>query len=117
MFFFFKQKTAYEIASCLVGSEMCIRDRRSTSGYLLKFMGGPLLAVSRRQKNVTLSSCEAEYCTFTDCAKDILWAKGLAKFFKCPFPEPAELRCDNVTAKHMAEGKAKLNRTRNVSFV
>ena len=24
---FFKQKTAYEIASCLVGSEMCIRDR------------------------------------------------------------------------------------------
>ncbi len=26
-FFFFKQKTAYEIASCLVGSEMCIRDR------------------------------------------------------------------------------------------
>ena len=22
----FKQKTAYEIASCLVGSEMCIRD-------------------------------------------------------------------------------------------
>ncbi len=26
-FFFFKQKTAYEIAQCLVGSEMCIRDR------------------------------------------------------------------------------------------
>ncbi len=25
--FFFKQKTAYEIAACLVGSGMCIRDR------------------------------------------------------------------------------------------
>ena len=25
--FFFKQKTAYEIGSGLVGSEMCIRDR------------------------------------------------------------------------------------------
>ncbi|WP_460365979.1 hypothetical protein [Staphylococcus aureus] len=25
---FFKQKTAYEIAQCLVGSEMCIRDSR-----------------------------------------------------------------------------------------
>ena len=24
---FFKQKTAYEIVACLVGSEMCIRDR------------------------------------------------------------------------------------------
>ena len=29
-FFFFKQKTAYEISACLVGSEMCIRDRSSS---------------------------------------------------------------------------------------
>src|SRR5450756_2850372 len=28
-FFFFKQKTAYEIMPSLVGSEMCIRDRRA----------------------------------------------------------------------------------------
>ncbi|WP_460366075.1 hypothetical protein, partial [Staphylococcus aureus] len=27
---FFKQKTAYAIAQCLVGSEMCIRDRLLT---------------------------------------------------------------------------------------
>ena len=27
MFFFFKQKTAYELHRSLVGSEMCIRDR------------------------------------------------------------------------------------------
>jgi len=26
-FFFFKQKTAYEMLRSLVGSEMCIRDR------------------------------------------------------------------------------------------
>ncbi|WP_460366183.1 hypothetical protein, partial [Staphylococcus aureus] len=36
---FFKQKTAYEIAQCLVGSEMCIRDRnvyaREASSCLL----------------------------------------------------------------------------------
>ena len=35
--FFFKQKTAYEIASCLVGSEMCIRDRRRTNSHLKFF--------------------------------------------------------------------------------
>ena len=29
-FFFFKQKTAYEIGVRLVGSEMCIRDRLYT---------------------------------------------------------------------------------------
>src|SRR5674476_1597897 len=38
LFFFFKQKTAYEISACLVGSEMCIRDRnwtqvRQIAGY------------------------------------------------------------------------------------
>src|SRR5665648_1276402 len=30
-FFFFKQKTAYEIMPSLVGSEMCIRDRPNNS--------------------------------------------------------------------------------------
>eukprot|EP01015_Nassula_variabilis_P005579 TRINITY_DN1412_c0_g1_i2.p2 TRINITY_DN1412_c0_g1~~TRINITY_DN1412_c0_g1_i2.p2 ORF type:complete len:151 (+),score=57.95 TRINITY_DN1412_c0_g1_i2:1-453(+) len=33
-FFFFKQKTAYEISACLVGSEMCIRDRDRTGPHL-----------------------------------------------------------------------------------
>ena len=32
-FFFFKQKTAYEISACLVGSEMCIRDSYLTATY------------------------------------------------------------------------------------
>ena len=30
--FFVKQKTAYEISACLVGSEMCIRDSDKTAG-------------------------------------------------------------------------------------
>jgi len=33
IFFFFKQKTAYEIRLSLVGSEMCIRDSSTRSGY------------------------------------------------------------------------------------
>src|SRR5674536_393240 len=32
-FFFFKQKTAYEMLRSLVGSEMCIRDRRCTGTF------------------------------------------------------------------------------------
>ncbi len=34
-FFFFKQKTAYESLSGLVGSEMCISDKNRTVGALL----------------------------------------------------------------------------------
>ena len=40
LFFFFKQKTAYEISACLVGSEMCIRDSLCT--IIDKFKGGPV---------------------------------------------------------------------------
>eukprot|EP00828_Plagiopyla_frontata_P047996 TRINITY_DN904_c0_g2_i3.p1 TRINITY_DN904_c0_g2~~TRINITY_DN904_c0_g2_i3.p1 ORF type:complete len:260 (+),score=40.51 TRINITY_DN904_c0_g2_i3:3-782(+) len=35
-FFFFKQKTAYEISACLVGSEMCIRDSFNMSDNEVK---------------------------------------------------------------------------------
>ncbi len=34
-FFFFKQKTAYEMLRSLVGSEMCIRDRTTRVSVLL----------------------------------------------------------------------------------
>src|SRR5674536_373595 len=33
-FFFFKQKTAYEMLRSLVGSEMCIRDRHNNAAEL-----------------------------------------------------------------------------------
>ncbi len=35
MFFFFKQKTAYEMSASLVGSEMCIRDRTTRVSNLV----------------------------------------------------------------------------------
>src|SRR5450756_913133 len=38
-FFFFKQKTAYEIMSSLVGSEMCIRDREVPLGLDARICG------------------------------------------------------------------------------
>src|SRR5665648_497798 len=41
VFFFFKQKTAYEIMPSLVGSEMCIRDR--DPGELYARRGWPAL--------------------------------------------------------------------------
>eukprot|EP00658_Telonema_sp_P-2_P042054 TRINITY_DN30140_c0_g1_i1.p1 TRINITY_DN30140_c0_g1~~TRINITY_DN30140_c0_g1_i1.p1 ORF type:complete len:112 (+),score=28.47 TRINITY_DN30140_c0_g1_i1:40-375(+) len=42
VFFFFKQKTAYEMLRSLVGSEMCIRDRHCTTPSL----GGHVLGRS-----------------------------------------------------------------------
>src|SRR5665647_3711066 len=46
-FFFFKQKTAYEIGVRLVGSEMCIRDRRIAGGIFTKIadIGADLMKI------------------------------------------------------------------------
>ena len=41
VFFFFKQKTAYEIMPSLVGSEMCIRDRPYADAILVEFGVSP----------------------------------------------------------------------------
>uniref|UniRef100_A0ABD2WHA3 Reverse transcriptase Ty1/copia-type domain-containing protein n=1 Tax=Trichogramma kaykai TaxID=54128 RepID=A0ABD2WHA3_9HYME len=38
-----------------------VDNRRSVSGYIFMFQGGPISWASRRQKTVALSSCEAEY--------------------------------------------------------
>src|SRR5678810_1306996 len=40
LFFFFKQKTAYEFSACLVGSEMCIRDRDIIDGKCVRLTQG-----------------------------------------------------------------------------
>ena len=54
-FFFFKQKTAYEVKYGLVGSEMCIRDR-STAGGTTSSMASRSATSRRRSAHVSRSS-------------------------------------------------------------
>ena len=54
-FFFFKQKTAYEISACLVGSEMCIRDRSAYAGGRLEGMLDATYFFNGRQLNPKFS--------------------------------------------------------------
>ena len=65
-FFFFKQKTAYEIGVRLVGSEMCIRDRMAT-GVLPVFVGGATKAAdfAAAQDKEYVAGFTLGYCTDT----------------------------------------------------
>eukprot|EP00658_Telonema_sp_P-2_P002741 TRINITY_DN1101_c0_g1_i6.p1 TRINITY_DN1101_c0_g1~~TRINITY_DN1101_c0_g1_i6.p1 ORF type:complete len:110 (+),score=16.60 TRINITY_DN1101_c0_g1_i6:108-437(+) len=54
-FFFFKQKTAYEMLRSLVGSEMCIRDRNYTFGRWLYLLAASSNAPSNQQCHNTLA--------------------------------------------------------------
>lgn len=52
-----------------------IDSRKSTSGFLITFLGGVVWWQSKLQKCVTLSSIEAEFIAITEDCKEILWMK------------------------------------------
>ena len=49
--------------------------RRSTSGFVIFYCGGPITWCSRRQPVVATSSTEAEYIAAAECVKEILFVK------------------------------------------
>eukprot|EP00658_Telonema_sp_P-2_P065331 TRINITY_DN54597_c0_g1_i2.p1 TRINITY_DN54597_c0_g1~~TRINITY_DN54597_c0_g1_i2.p1 ORF type:complete len:254 (+),score=85.76 TRINITY_DN54597_c0_g1_i2:98-859(+) len=70
-FFFFKQKTAYEMLRSLVGSEMCIRDR-----YILDH---GVLQVAQGERGAELEVIMKDICT-------VISQKCVNKVTKKPFP-------------------------------
>lgn len=56
-----------------------VKSRKSTSGYVIEFCGGPISWASRKQPIVALSSTEAEFISAADCCKELLYLKGVLK--------------------------------------
>ena len=54
------------------------------------------------------------YVSFTEVIRDIKWVKKIAEYMKIPFPSPALIRNDNLTAQGIAKGDAKLQRTKHI---
>lgn len=50
--------------------------RRSTTGYVLMYCGGPIAWCSRRQPIIALSTAEAELIAAAECAKEVLYVKS-----------------------------------------
>lgn len=51
--------------------------RRSTTGYVIFYAGGPISWCSRRQSIIALSSTEAEYVAAAECCKELIYLKTL----------------------------------------
>eukprot|EP00831_Metopus_contortus_P067872 TRINITY_DN60618_c0_g1_i1.p2 TRINITY_DN60618_c0_g1~~TRINITY_DN60618_c0_g1_i1.p2 ORF type:complete len:139 (+),score=18.26 TRINITY_DN60618_c0_g1_i1:47-463(+) len=78
-FFFFKQKTAYEMQRGLVGSEMCIRDRPTSARSLNKMpfiehvRAGSLKGAKGKVEFISFFQGSQAYAAYTDKLRDPNW--------------------------------------------
>ncbi|KAI0995917.1 hypothetical protein K3495_g12261 [Podosphaera aphanis] len=54
-------------------------DRKSISGSVAMFYGGPISWSSKKQRAVSTSSCESEYVALSACAKHCQWLAQLLR--------------------------------------
>lgn len=54
-----------------------LKTRRSTTGYIIEYNGGPISWGSRLQPVTAQSSTEAEYIAASDCTRELLYIKML----------------------------------------
>ena len=79
-----------------------VDNRKSTSGYLMTFLGGAVSWQSRLQKCVALSTTEAEYIAAAEACKVLLWMKRFMQElgFK---QQHYVVYCDNQSAIHLSK--------------
>ena len=80
----------------------CPISHRSTTSYYV-FLGSSLISWRiKRQKNVFLSSSEAEYRTMTGACYELSWLCSLLTDLRILHSKPTLLYCDNTAALHIA---------------
>ena len=74
---------------------LCPDTCRSTSGYCFSLGSGLISWSSRRQKLVTLSTCEAEYVAASEASQELVWLRNLLAGLQLRQPTASPLLCDN----------------------
>nr|GEY61140.1 integrase, catalytic core [Tanacetum cinerariifolium] len=90
--------------------------RRSRTGCLLLFSGGPISWKTKKQLVVSRSSAEAEYRAMVSTVSEILWVRWLLKDMQVQLITPTSLFCDNQAARHIANNPVYHERTKHVEM-
>ena len=92
-----------------------IDSRKSTSGYVYTFGGTAISWVSKLQKIVALSSCEAEYVAVTEATKEMMWLQSFLRELDQDH-EGSVLYCDSQSAIHLAKNPVYHARTKHIQL-
>ena len=78
-------------------------DKRSTFGYLFKYLRGLISWCSKKQPVIALSTCEAEYIAGVVVACQVVWLLNLLYDLKIKVNKPLKLMIDNKSAINLAK--------------
>ena len=90
-----------------------ISTRRSTSGVVCQYMGGPVSWLSQKQKSVALSTTEAEFMAASEAAKEIIW---LSRLFSeiTTLTETPVLKIDNMSSVKLVKNPTFHRRSKHI---
>jgi hypothetical protein len=78
------------------------QDRKSTSGYLFKFLNDPISWCAKKQPVVALLTCESEYIAECMAACQAVWLENILKEMEIEVSRPITLFIDNKSAISLA---------------
>ncbi len=93
-----------------------IETRKSTSGYIFTFAGGPISWSSKAQVTLALSSTEAEYVSTTQAAQEAIYLRTLLSELNLPPSSPTQLQCDNQSAISLTKSPITHSRLKHIDI-
>lgn len=93
-------------------------DRRSYSGYVVYFGGGPIAWESKKQNVTALSTMEAEYIAMCQGTKEVVFQRSLLMEmgFMSPDENATTLFCDNQGASFFAKNDVTHKRSKHIDI-
>jgi hypothetical protein len=78
-------------------------DRKSHSGHVFFWGGGPVVWYSRKQPCTSQSSTQAEYIAASEAAKTAMWLRNVFSELSWDCPSPIPIGEDNNAVVHIVE--------------
>ena len=99
---------------------------KSTTGYLVKLNNAPIHWISRKQKSVSKSSCEAEIIATGECIQELIWLRNFLtellmkkqksmNFSSYPFAVKFQLFGDNQSALRILQTDMSNSLTKHIA--
>ena len=110
-----KRERVQIIAFCDSDWAGCPDTRRSTCGFVIMICGGPVSWKSHLKKTLALSSCEAEFMSLNDVAREIIWMCRFLTEVGIPYEIP-RIFCDSDSAICWADDPVQHQRNKHVEL-